>query len=224
MSKASSQHIDEKGKNNKLPLLLSGFNNLKLTPNKHLLHLAVLREQSNKRAGTASTKTKSEVRGGGKKQWKEKGTGRARAGSIRSPLWVGGGISFGPKPRSYKSDLPKKAKNLAILQAIATKGESLIVLKKLPEIKDSKTKNFVIAMKTFGAVVEPVLLVCDSKEPHFNEVKRSSNNLKNVTVLEQSFMNVYEILKSNTLIITEKALEELKKRLSKHLKEKAKSA
>ena len=222
MSKASNQHIDEKGKHSKLPGLLSAFTNLK--PNTHLLHLSVLREQSNKRAGTASTKTKSEVRGGGKKPWKQKGTGRARAGSIRSPLWVGGGISFGPKPRSFKFDIPQKARNLAILQAIVSKSEDLITLKKLPEIKDSKTKNFVAAMKTFGSVKDPLLLICDSSEPHYDEVKKSSNNLPNVLVVEHKFVGVWEILKSNTLVITEKALEELEKRFSKFLKSKVKSA
>ena len=218
MSKASNQHLDEKGKNK-----LSGlFSHIK--PNLHLLHLSVLREQSNKRAGTASTKTKSEVRGGGKKPWKQKGTGRARAGSIRSPLWVGGGIAFGPKPRSYKLDIPQKARNLAIVQAIAAKSENILVIKQLPEIKDSKTKNFVVAMKSFGSIAEPLLLICAANEPHFEEVKKSSNNLQQVKVLDCRFINVYEILKSNTLVITEKALEELEKRFLKLLGSKAKSA
>ncbi len=212
MSKASSQHIDEKGKSSKLPGLFSA-----LKPNRHLLHLSVLRELSNKRAGTASTKTKAEVRGGGKKPWKQKGTGRARAGSIRSPLWVGGGISFGPKPRSFKFDIPKKARNLAIAQAISLKADVVIILKKLPEVKDSKTKNLLAELKTMGALKTPVLLVCDPKESNFNEVKRASNNLKDILVLEYTFVNVFEVLKANTLVITEKALDELQKRFSKQL-------
>src|SRR3989338_8688057 len=120
MAKSTTQHSSEKSSNFKLPELFSG-----LKPNKHLLHLSVLRQLNNQRAGTASTKTKAEVRGGGKKPWKQKGTGRARAGSIRSPLWVGGGITFGPKPRSYKSSLPKKARNIAIAQALVAKAKDI---------------------------------------------------------------------------------------------------
>ena len=216
MSKASNQHIDEKGKINKLPGLLSTLTNLK--PNKHLLHLAVLREQSNKRAGTASTKTKAEVRGGGKKPWKQKGTGRARAGSIRSPLWVGGGIIFGPKPRSYEMNLPKKARNLAIAQAIASKADSVVVLNSLPKLKEVKTKNLVSEMKSLGLVKEPVLMIAAQDETGFKDIRRASNNLPNVLLKNEQHVGVFEILKANTVVITKDALSEFERRFSDFLK------
>lgn len=141
MAKSGTQNISEPSGDFKLPDL---FKNLK--SNTHLLHLTVLRQLTNQRAGTASTKTRSEVRGGGKKPWKQKGTGRARVGSIRSPLWVGGGITFGPKPRSFKIQLPKKARNLAIAQAIAVKAGDLILVKSLPTLNNPKTKELQVAL------------------------------------------------------------------------------
>lgn len=200
MSKKSTQHTEVFSK---------------LTPNTHLLHLSLLRQLNNNRAGTASTKTRAEVRGGGKKPWRQKGTGRARVGSIRSPLWVGGGIAFGPKPRSYESKLPKKARNLAILQAIAAKKDNLVVLNNLPKIKDSKTKGFVDILNSQGLTNKPILFICDTDEPNYNEIKRASSNLQYVLVKNEKFLGVHEILKSNTLVVTEKALSELEKRFLK---------
>ena len=210
MSKANIQHGIAKGKDSKLPELF-----LNLKPNIHLLHLSVLRQLSNQRAGTASTKTKGEVRGGGKKPWKQKGTGRARAGSIRSPLWVGGGISFGPKPRSFKFNIPAKARNLAIAQAIALKRDVVQVLKDLPEVKDAKTKNFLSAIKSFGTVNYPLLIIASENEPYFSEVQRASGNLPNVALKAQNYVGVHEIIKANTIIISQNALSELEKRFSK---------
>ena len=212
MPKTSTQNFNEKSKDSKLPGL---FKNL--TPNVHLLHLAVLRQLSNQRAGTASTKTKGEVRGGGKKPWKQKGTGRARAGSIRSPLWVGGGITFGPKPRSFKINLPKKVRNLALAQALLAKEESLEIIKKLPELKEAKTKEFKAAIKSMGHLKLPALFIADLNDSGFANVKRASNNLPDVMFKDQQFVGPFEILKANSVFITEKALAEIEKRFSKSL-------
>ncbi|OGI09740.1 MAG: 50S ribosomal protein L4 [Candidatus Melainabacteria bacterium RIFCSPLOWO2_02_FULL_35_15] len=215
MAKSTAQHSNEKSGSSKLPEVFLG-----LKPNKHLLHLSVLRQLDNQRAGTASTKTKAEVRGGGKKPWKQKGTGRARAGSIRSPLWVGGGITFGPKPRSFKSNLPQKARNLAELQAIVTKSDSLVILKNLPEIKDCKTKNFLSAINSLSLTDTPLLILASKKEQHFNEARRASKNIPDIVVRDCNFAGVWDILKVKTLAITEHALKELEKRFLWVLKNK----
>ena len=216
MSKKSIQHVDNKNNGFKLPEV---FSNLK--PNVHLLHLSLLRQLNNKRRGTASTKTRAEVRGGGKKPWQQKGTGRARAGSIRSPLWVGGGITFGPKPRSYKSDIPQKARNLAIAQAIALRESDLVLLKNLPELKEPKTKEFLANVKSLGLTKNPLLLVCSANEANYSNIKKSANNLPDVLVIDEKYIGVFEILKANTIAITESALSELEKRFTNLLKKKS---
>ncbi len=215
MAKASAQHSNEKSANSKLPEVFLG-----LKPNKHLLHLSVLRQLDNQRAGTASTKTRAEVRGGGKKPWKQKGTGRARAGSIRSPLWVGGGITFGPKPRSFKFNIPQKARNLALAQAIVSKADSLVIFKNLPEVKESKTKNFLTAMNSLSLTDTPILIIASSKEQHFSEVKRASNNVPHIRIEDSCFIGVWDILKVKTLVITESALKEFEKRFAGLVKNK----
>ncbi|MBI3590457.1 MAG: 50S ribosomal protein L4 [Candidatus Melainabacteria bacterium] len=213
MPKSSTQNLDEKNKDFKLPDL---FKSLK--PNTHLLHLSVLRQLANQRAGTASTKTKGEVRGGGKKPWKQKGTGRARAGSIRSPLWVGGGITFGPKPRTYNINLPKKARNLAIAQALVSKSDNVVLLKSLPVLKEIKTKELLSQLKSMGDLKAPILFIADSSEADFIKVKKASNNLQDVVFTDQKVVGTFEILKSNTILITQHAMTELEKRFSKLLK------
>ena len=218
MSKKSIQHINDKDKDKdlNLPKLFSALKIKK--PNIHLLHLSILRQLNNKRAGTASTKTRSEVRGGGRKPWKQKGTGRARAGSIRSPLWRGGGIAFGPKPRDYSSKIPQKARNLAIAQAIKLKENDLVLIKKLPDIKDFKTKALVSELKTLGLIKHPVLLICSSSEPNYSQVKKSSRNLPSTYVKEESNIGVFDLLKANSIAITEQAMSLLEKRFSMVLK------
>ncbi len=184
-----------------------------LEPNKHLLHLSVIRQLNNDRAGTASTKTKSEVRGGGKKPWKQKGTGRARAGSNRSPLWVGGGITFGPKPRDFSFDMPRKASRLALAQAFSAKASDTVTLKSLPDIKDAKTKSFLAVMKSSNLTNLPLLIIASKSEKNYEEVKRSSKNIKGVTLLDQNTVGVYDIMKANAVAITDAASEQLKNRL-----------
>lgn len=212
MSKRTSQPVNEK-KDGKLPGIFYS-----VEPNTHLLHLSVLRQLCNQRAGTASTKTKGEVRGGGAKPWKQKGTGRARAGSIRSPLWVGGGITFGPKPRSYKFDIPQKARNLAILQAMASKSEDITILPKIPEIKDSKTKNLANYLKELKIVKRPLLIIDTTSDKNFPGLKRAANNLPYVLVKDEKFVGVHEILNAHAIVITEGSLSLLEKRLKEKLK------
>ena len=213
MPKTSSQNIDDKGKDSKLPKFLST-----ITPNTHLLYLSVLRELTNKRAGTASTKTRAEVRGGGKKPWTQKGTGRARVGSIRSPLWVGGGISFGPKPRIYDIKLSKKSSNLALAQAIVSKADELVVIKKLPRLTDFKTKNFVKELKSLNLSNKPILFISSASDESFQNSKKASNNIAHVSIRNSMSVGVVEVLRANTLVITESALNELEKRFSNILK------
>ena len=114
-------------------------------PNLHVMHLALRRQLNNARQGSACTKTRSEVRGGGRKPWKQKGTGRARAGSIRSPLFAGGGVVFGPKPRDYGFAIPQKARKLALKSALSARSEKLVVVKDFSEIKEPKTNLMVIS-------------------------------------------------------------------------------
>ena len=211
MAKANVQHGSGESSRLKSTELLD------LEPNVHLLHLSVLRQLSNKRAGTASTKTRAEVRGGGKKPWRQKGTGRARVGSIRSPLWVGGGVIFGPKPRSYEIHITKKARSTAIAQAIAAKKNELVKLSSIPEAKDKKTKNFLKSIESAGLTKKPVLIVASPSEKNFSEAKLASRNLPDVLLEDCNYVGVYEIMKANTLAITEIALDEIQKRFLKAL-------
>ncbi len=213
MAKSSTQNFSELSGDFKLPDL---FKSLK--SNNHLLHLTVLRQLTNQRAGTASTKTRAEVRGGGKKPWNQKGTGRARAGSIRSPLWVGGGITFGPKPRSFKIQLPKKARNLAIAQAIAVKSEDLILIKSLPNLNNSKTKELDSALKAYSQIKEPLLIIAENSEQNFLSVKKASGNMRKVNLADQQHVGTHDILKAHSVMITKAAMDKFVGRFSKGLK------
>lgn len=198
--------------------LPEAFSNI--VPNRHLLHLNVLRQLSNSRAGTACVKTRSEVRGGGAKPWKQKGTGRARAGSIRSPLWVGGGVMHGPKPRDYETNIPKKARNIAFAQSIVSRQESLIKVKSLPALKEIKTKEALKFITELGVENSSILVIGSEGEANFNNFKRSLKNVKSVFVTSSDLVGVYEILKYNYIVITEAALSEIEKRLSPSIKKK----
>lgn len=174
--------------------------------NSVLLHEIVTMQLANKRLGTASTKTRGEVSGGGIKPWKQKHTGRARSGSIRSPLWRHGGIIFGPRPRDYKYNMPAKKKRLALASALSAKTESndIVVLDKL-EISEPKTKNIMQILKklkTSGLV----LLIMEKVTP---EILRATGNIGNLLVTNSAVVNVYEIIASKKMIITRDALEKL---------------
>jgi large subunit ribosomal protein L4 len=169
----------------------------------HLLHTAVVNQLANKRAGTASTKNKALVSGGGKKPWKQKGTGRARAGSSRSPLWRHGGTVFGPMPRDYSYSIPKKEKRAALISALSAKvGENkLIVLDKLA-LAEPKTKQMADMLQTLGVSESAlVLLAAENKN-----VALAARNIPTVKVLRMENINVYDLLKYRYLITTQDAI------------------
>lgn len=171
--------------------------------NKDAVQRVVLNILANKRQGTQSTKTKSEVRGGGRKPWKQKGTGRARQGSIRSAQWIKGGIVHGPKPRSYRFTLPKKLRRVALKSVLTSKvSENLIkVLDKL-ELEEIKTKQMLNVLKNLN--VEKTLLVIAEKD---EKVIRSARNLEGVKTASVNTINVYDILKYEHFVITQEAVK-----------------
>ncbi|GAA4064982.1 MAG TPA: 50S ribosomal protein L4 [Bacilli bacterium] len=177
-----------------------------IEPNQHVLHDAVVMQQASKRQGTHAVKNRSAVRGGGRKPWRQKGTGRARQGSIRSPQWVGGGVVFGPTPRSYAYKLPKKVRRLALKSALSTKvqDESLTVLDALA-IDAPKTKEVVKILAALN-INEKALIVTNEKD---EVVLKSANNLPNVTVQYASQINTLDILAHDKLIITKDAAESI---------------
>ncbi|HEX9020389.1 MAG TPA: 50S ribosomal protein L4 [Nitrospirota bacterium] len=169
----------------------------------HLVHSAVKNQLANKRAGTAATKNKALVSGGGKKPWKQKGTGRARAGSSRSPLWRHGGTIFGPQPRDYSYALPKKEKRAALVEAIASKaGENRMILLDKIELAEPKTKQMSALLETLG-IGESALVLLASEN---RNVALASRNLPDVKVLRMENINVYDLLKYRYLITTQDAL------------------
>ncbi len=175
----------------------------------HLLYEAVVNYRANQRRGTASTRTRAGVRGGGRKPWRQKGTGRARAGSTRSPLWRKGGVTFGPKPRDYSYNLPKKVKRNALKSALSLKfaEKNLLVLKEL-DFKEPKTKegmNFLEKLQLDSA------LIVDS---HKNKnLILSLRNIPKVKVVDFSQVNVYDVLDHNWLVFSQSAFESLMERL-----------
>ena len=176
----------------------------------HLLHQTVVMQLNNRRTGTAATKSKGFVRGGGKKPWRQKGTGRARAGSIRSPLWVGGGTIFGPQPKDYSFRMPRKARREALLSALSLKhGDGkIIVLDKL-ELEEAKTK-LMIKVLTELKVASALLVIAQPDE----KIERSSRNIPALKVLRVEGLNVYDLLRYEHLILTEGALKLLEERLA----------
>lgn len=178
--------------------------------NEDILHQVVVMQLANKRRGTSSTKVRDEVRGGGKKPWKQKGTGRARAGSSRSPLWRGGGIIFGPKPRDYSYKVPKKVCSSALKVALSLKAKNndIIVLDKL-ESKFSKTKEVALLLKDLNILDKALFLI----EQENTSLKLSVRNLPNARVLNIAGLNVYDLLYSSKLILTQSAVSKIQERL-----------
>lgn len=175
----------------------------------HLLYEVVKMQLANRRAGTASTKNRSQVRGGGKKPWRQKGTGRARAGSIRSPLWKGGGVTFGPLPRNYSYRLNRKVKKLALRTALSIKlkEDKLLILDNfnLPEIK---TKAFITTLSRLD--IKDAFIIDDNNL----HLEKSARNVPFVKVLRPGGLNVYDILRYDKLIITQSCLEKITRTLS----------
>jgi len=173
--------------------------------NEVAVHEALVNFLANQRQGTQSTKTRAEVRGGGKKPWRQKGTGRARQGSIRAPQWIKGGIALGPKPRSYRYTIPKKVRTLAIKSVLTSKLSegNLIVVDKI-ELKEIKTANMVKALKALKAEKALVML----NEKNLN-VQASSRNIENVKTTLVNTINVYDLLKYEKLVIDVQAVKSL---------------
>jgi large subunit ribosomal protein L4 len=174
-----------------------------IEPNVDVLHSAVVRQLGNARSGCASTKTRSEVAGGGRKPWRQKGTGRARAGSIRSPLWAGGGVTFGPKPRDYYTSMPKKVRQLALKSALSARKDALTVVDDFASIRHGKTKAFAEMLKHIEVASKKVLLVLDMSKHHSLIVERAARNIDALKVVDINNLNVKDILNCDHLLIDE---------------------
>ncbi len=174
--------------------------------NEHILYEVVKNQLANKRQGTQSVKTRAEVRGGGRKPWRQKGTGRARQGSIRAPHWVGGGVSFAPKPRDYSYKVPKKVKRLAMKSALSSKvlNDEIIVLDEL-SLDEPKTKEMAKILSNIKAG-KKALIVMDKKDMN---VIKSARNIPNVQVVFVNTLNVYDILNFDSFIITKDAVRKV---------------
>lgn len=174
--------------------------------NRVLLHEVVLMHLANEHKGLASTKTKGEVRGGGAKPWRQKGTGRARAGSNRSPIWRHGGVTFGPKPKSYKYSMPYKKRRIALRGALTVKlkDKKIIVLESI-EAVEPKTRIFIKVLDRLNARKKTVFVVKGISE----NLRRFSRNISTLKVLEVSSLNTYDIMNCDKLIITRDAVEPL---------------
>ncbi len=174
----------------------------------HIVHRALVRQMTNSRQGTASTKTRAEVRGGGRKPWRQKGTGRARAGSIRSPLWRGGGVIFGPKPRDFNLKLNRKERRLALRTALVSRADDLIVVEEFSnELARPKTKELIAALTRWG--VEPdnkaLLILADIAE----NIHLSARNVQNLKLIPADQLNVYDLLHADKIVVTASALEKI---------------
>ncbi|MFR3777364.1 MAG: 50S ribosomal protein L4 [Clostridioides difficile] len=174
--------------------------------NEHVLYEVVKNQLANKRQGTQSAKTRAEVRGGGRKPWKQKGTGRARQGSTRSVQWVGGGVAFAPKPRSYKYTLPKKVRRLAMKSALSSKVQNseVIVLDAL-NMDAPKTKEFAQILNNINAAKKALVVIADKND----NVIKSARNIEGVQTALVNTMNVYDILKYDSFIITTDAVKKV---------------
>ena len=170
-----------------------------IEPNEAIIHSVLVNYLANQRQGTQSTKTRSEVSGGGRKPWRQKGTGRARQGSIRAPQWIKGGIALGPKPRSYKYTVNKKERRLAVKSMLSMKvlEQSLVVVDKLA-FEEIKTKNMVSALNNLKVTGKTLVMLPEKNE----NVQKSARNIEGVKTTLVNTINVYDLLKYNKLILT----------------------
>ncbi len=173
--------------------------------NEVVVHTALVNYLANQRQGTQSTKTRAEVRGGGRKPWKQKGTGRARQGSIRAPQWIKGGVALGPKPRSYKYAIPKKMRQLAIKSVLTSKLNegNLVVVDKL-ELDEIKTKSMVKVLSDLNVTKALIML----NEKNLN-VQASARNIENIKTTLVNTINIFDLLKYDSLVVTKEAVEKL---------------
>jgi large subunit ribosomal protein L4 len=177
-----------------------------IEPNEPVMHQALLRQLANARQGTSSTKTRSEVRGGGRKPWRQKGTGRARQGSTRSPQWEGGGVVFGPHPRSYRMDMPRKQRRLALRSALSAKAQDggLVVLEAFT-LEAPQTRAVTTLLRTVDAG-KRVLVVLGS---HNEMLEKSARNIAEVQVTLAGNLSVRDLLMAETVIVTRDAIEHI---------------
>jgi large subunit ribosomal protein L4 len=174
-----------------------------IKPNKSVMYDFVKMQLANKRVGSASTKTRAEVRGGGRKPWRQKGTGRARVGSIRNPIWTGGGVAFGPKPRDYSYRLPRKVRRLAMKSALSSKvlENNIIVVDEL-NFDEPKTKQMVATLQALNSDKKTLIVTADGN----SNVIKSARNIPGVKPLRVDLINVYDLLNYDTLLITRDAV------------------
>ena len=177
----------------------------------HLFHAEVRRQLARRRSGTHSTKNRSAVSGGGSKPWRQKGTGRARQGTTRAPQWAGGGVVFGPVPRSYEHSLPKKARRAALRGALSQRlQEGAVTVLETLELDEYRTRRVVEILGGLGLAGEKVLIVIDEANPR---IERSARNIHGVGVLRVAGLNVYDVLRHDKLVMTRAALEAVEQRL-----------
>jgi large subunit ribosomal protein L4 len=174
----------------------------------HIVHRALIRQTTNARQGNASSKTRAEVRGGGRKPWRQKGTGRARAGSIRSPLWRGGGVIFGPKPRDFDLKMNRKERRLALRTAFQSRSEDLIVVEDFSaNLSRPKTKELAQALDRWGGEKGgKILLVVADKDEN---TSLSARNIPNVRLILANYLNVYDLLDADRIVVTATALAKI---------------
>ena len=177
-----------------------------IEPNEAVVHSVLVNFLANQRQGTQSTKTRSEVSGGGRKPWRQKGTGRARQGSIRAPQWIKGGIALGPKPRSYKYTVNKKERQLAVKSVLSSKvlENELVVVDSLP-LNDIKTKEMVKALSNLKVEGKALIMLPEKNE----KVQKSARNIEGVKTLRVDTINVYDLLKHKNLVVTEDTVKKL---------------
>lgn len=182
-----------------------------IEPNEHVLYDAVIMQRASKRQGTHATKGRSDVRGGGRKPWRQKGTGRARHGSTRSPIWVGGGVTFGPQPRSYAYKLPKKQRRLALKSALSSKvnAEEIRVLEEL-NFDAPKTKELLNVLKELSADKKALVVTADYNDT----VALSARNIPGVKFITANSVNVLDLLNYDHLIITQDAVKKVEEVLA----------
>jgi len=178
-----------------------------IEPNVPVMHQAHVRQQANGRLGTHDTKTRSDVRGGGRKPWRQKGTGRARHGSTRSPIWRSGGVVFGPHPRSYTKKMPKKMRQLAIRSALSAKAasEQIVIVSGLEEL-EPRTRVMRELLEGLPANERRTLIVI-GKDGNWEAVYRAAGNLDNVKIIRAGYVNIHDVLTHERLLLTTEALE-----------------
>jgi large subunit ribosomal protein L4 len=176
----------------------------------HIVHRAVVRQMNNERQGTASAKTRAEVKGGGRKPWKQKGTGRARAGSIRSPLWRGGGVIFGPKPRDYSTKMNRKERRLALRTAFFSRVNELVVVEDFAsQLAKPSTKEMVGAVQRWGATSGQRVLIIVADMAESENVYLSARNVDKLKLISANGLNIYDVLHADVVIVTKSALTKI---------------